>query len=303
MLSRIADRVVLCPTRNGIPASHKSRRIVSVGGYAVEVWIERTDGRSPPTIAQGMNGHGLKSRVNGHPLSEPEVFILKFNGTGGRAEQATIHPLDFWSDIPGEVWSPNPPGYGASGGRPSLRWLAPTGRAVLEELVSVAGSRPIIVTGNSLGTAVALHVAASAARISNLAGMVLRNPPPLRELIAEKYSWKTLGLSRLVARHVPRELDSVLNAGQVRLPCVFLCADCDRVVPPRFQELIRATYGGEAQVVAVPDADHVFELARPHSDQYAQALSWLRQKVGLKLNGASAAFDDCNLQELGVPVE
>lgn len=281
MFARLADRFVLMPSRNEIRAAHKTRRIVRVDGRQVEVWIERTDGRAPPTIIPSVNGQPLPQGGNGHAASttklpEPQIFILKFNGAGGRAERTSIHPLDFWSDLPGEIWSPNPPGYGASEGKPSLKWLAPTGRAVLEELLQVAGSRPIVLTGNSLGTTVALHLAAQHARVPNLAGLILRNPPPLAQLIAGKFGWRTLGLSLGVARQIPRDLDSAANAALAKVPCVLLCAGRDRIVPPRFQQLIVRNYGGPKQVVTIPAADHVFELSEPDLTSYAAALTWLR---------------------------
>ncbi|HZN34494.1 MAG TPA: alpha/beta hydrolase [Pirellulaceae bacterium] len=285
MFARLADRFVLRPSRNAIPASHKTRHTVRVEGRQVEVWIERTDGRAAPTIIPSVIGQPAPDLPDGNgrpdgeraPLPEPQIFVLKFNGAGGRAERASIHPLDFWSDVPGEIWSANPPGYGASEGRPSLQWLAPTGRAVLEELVKVAGSRPIVLTGNSLGTTVALRLAAEFAAVSNLAALLLRNPPPLRQLIAGKFGWRTLGLSLGVARQIPPDLDSVTNAARVKLPCVFMCAGCDRVVPPRFQQLIVNAYAGPKQVVTIPDADHVFMLSEPQLTEYGTALTWLRE--------------------------
>lgn len=285
MFARLADRFVLMPSQNAIRAAHKVRRVVRVEGREVEVWIERTDGRAQPTIIPTVNGQpvevqpGEVVREEALPPPEPQIFVLKFNGSGGRAERTSIHPLDFWSDVPGEIWSPNPPGYGASEGRPSLRWLAPTGRAVFAELLKVAGSRPIVVTGNSLGTTVALHLAAEFAGAGKIAALILRNPPPLRQLIAGKFGWRTLGLSLGVARQIPRELDSVANAARAQQPCVFVCAAADRVVPPRFQQLIRAAYAGPQQVVTIPAADHVFVLAEPQVGEYARALTWLREQI------------------------
>jgi uncharacterized protein len=288
MFSRLADRFVLCPSRDRIAAAHKSRLSVNADGRDIEVWIERTDGRAPPTILPNVYwrpartthpGNGDRYRADG-PLPLPEIFILKFNGAGGRAERTSIHPLDFWSDLPGELWSPNPPGYGASDGAASLKRLAPSGRAVFEELRAVAAGRPIVITGNSLGTTVALHVAAHFANVPNLAGLILRNPPPLAQLIAGKFGWRTLGLSRLVAAKIPPELDSIANAARVRMPCVFLCSGRDRTVPPRFQRLVTGAYAGARHVVTIPAADHVFELAEPEITQYAEALTWLREMIG-----------------------
>jgi pimeloyl-ACP methyl ester carboxylesterase len=276
MFARLADRFVLAPSQDAIRAEHKARRTLRVVGREVEFYVERTPGHGEPTIALTANGQP-RLNGNGAPPPEPQIFVLKFNGSGGRAERTTSHPLDFWSDVPGEVWSPNPPGYGASQGQPSLKWLAPTGRAVFEELLRVAGPRPIVISGNSLGTTVALHVAAEFAGAANLAGLVLRNPPPLAELIRGKFGWRTLGLSLGVARQIPAELDSPKNAARARVPCVFLCSGRDRIVPPRYQQLIRDSYAGPKQIVTMPAADHVFDLSEPHLSEYAQALTWLRR--------------------------
>jgi pimeloyl-ACP methyl ester carboxylesterase len=276
MFARLADRFVLAPSRDAIRAEHKTRRTLRVAGGEIDVWVERTPGHGQPTIELRANGTPRASGNGAAPQAEPQLFVLKFNGAGGRAERTTSHPLDFWSDVPGEVWSPNPPGYGASQGEPSLKWLAPTGRAVFEELLRVAGSRPIVISGNSLGTTVALHVAAEFAGAANLAGLILRNPPPLAALIRGKFGWRTLGLSLGVARQIPPELDSPANAARARVPCVFLCSGRDRIVPPRYQQLIREAYAGPKQVVTLPAADHVFDLAEPHLSEYAQALNWLR---------------------------
>ena len=260
ILSRLADRVVLRPSRQPIPAPHKNRRCIACGAGQVEVWIERTSSGS---------GAGAGS-------PEPEVFVLKFNGMGGRAERTTVHPLEVWDGLPGEVWSPNPPGYGGSEGRASLQSLALAARAAFEELLTIAGDRPIVVAGNSLGTTTALHVAAHFADVPNLAGLVLRNPPPLKELIRGKYGWRTLGLAHGVASRIPPELDSVANAARIRVPCVIHSAGRDRIVPPRYQRLVIDAYAGPKQIVTVADGDHVFTLSPDEAEEYVQALQWLR---------------------------
>ncbi|HEX5106030.1 MAG TPA: alpha/beta fold hydrolase [Pirellulaceae bacterium] len=264
LFSLLADRFVLRPSRDQIDIPHKQRREVSCAGMRVEVWTERSPAASAP-----------------EELREPELFVLKFNGMGGRAERTTVHPLEVWPDLPGEVWSANPPGYGGSEGRASLKSLAAVARSVFEELLAVAGSRPIIVAGNSLGTTSALHVAAHFANVPNLVGLVLRNPPPLPELIRGRYAWRTFGLAHGVAKRIPPELDSVANAARVRLPCVIQQAGRDRIVPPRYQQLIVEAYAGPKQVVTVPAADHAFVLAPEDAGPYVQALSWLRSHSGL----------------------
>jgi pimeloyl-ACP methyl ester carboxylesterase len=259
---RLADRLVLCPSRGRIDVPHKTRRTIVAGGHEIEIWIEQS--------------------IPGGVTTSPELFVLKFNGAGGRAERATAHPFDFWADLPGEVWSPNPPGFGGSEGPPSLKWLAAVGRDVFEAVRAEAAGRPIVISGNSLGTATALHVAAAFADEASLVGLILRNPPPLSHLIARKFGMRSLGLSLLVARQIPPELDSIANAAQCRVPAVFLCSGRDRIVPPWSQKLVIDAYAGEKRVVGVPDADHVFEFQQAELEEYGRALGWLRERIGMK---------------------
>jgi pimeloyl-ACP methyl ester carboxylesterase len=138
MLSRLADRLILCPTCNPLDTAGKTRRVVEFAGGALELW----------------NPSGVE-----HPAGQADVYILKFGGTGSRAERATEHPAELWNDLRTEVWAVNPPGYGGSPGRATLRHLAGMAEAAYLDLQARAGGRPIVVTGNSLGAAYALHVA------------------------------------------------------------------------------------------------------------------------------------------------
>ncbi len=126
MLARIADRFVLRPTRHAIPVEDKTRQVIDYPGGSVEVWSQRTGDSS---------------------AGDAELFILKFPGTGGRAERATSHPADCWAQCRCEIWAINPPGYGGSPGRASVRGLAAAARAAHEQLERVAAGRPIFVTG------------------------------------------------------------------------------------------------------------------------------------------------------------
>jgi pimeloyl-ACP methyl ester carboxylesterase len=260
MLPYLADRMVLCPSRNAIPSPDKTRRIIPHAGGELEVWVQ-------PIAPAG--------RPEPAGQAEPELFVLKLNGAGGRAERTGTHPLEYWTDLPAEIWSLNPPGYGGSAGRASLTRLAPAARAALAELERVARGRPILVTGNSLGTTTALHLAAHC----QVAGLILRNPPPLTELIAGYYARWAMGMSRLVAAQIPPELDSIRNAARARLPAVFVTCGRDRVVPPAYQQRVIASYGGAKRVVSSPLADHADPLDQSAEPAYLAALDWLRAQV------------------------
>lgn len=254
MLPYLADRMVLCPSRNAIPTPAKSRRIIPYAAGELEVWVQKIAPAGP---------------------AAPELFVLKLNGAGGRAERTGTHPLECWTDLPAEIWSLNPPGFGGSAGRASLTKLAPAARAAFAEIERAAAGRPILVTGNSLGTATALHLAAHC----QFAGLILRNPPPLAELIAGYYARWALGMSRLVAAQIPPELDSIRNAARAQMPAVIVSCGRDRVVPPAYQRRVIAAYRGQKRVIDSPQADHADPLDPVAEQEYVAALAWLRAEV------------------------
>jgi pimeloyl-ACP methyl ester carboxylesterase len=255
-LSRLTDRLILCPTRHAIPTEDKRRRVFAWVSDEVEVWTHRAGGDWD---------------------REPDLFVLKFPGTGGRAECSTDQPADCWPDCCAELWTVNPPGYGGSTGRASLRKAAPVARLVGEELARVAAGRPLLVTGNSLGCTTALYLAAT----MPVAGLILRNPPPLREVILGRHSWWNLGLGvRWLVRHLPQELDCDRNARRATVPAVFVASGRDTVVPPRYQRPVYEAYAGPKRLLVLPDADHATPMTAVELAEYHALLAWLRQQSG-----------------------
>lgn len=258
VLRRLADKFILQPTNHALPTEGKSRRVVRVGKHEVEVWVQRT--------------RGCSTRDD----SDADLFILKFPGTGGRAERASEHPADRWPSLAAEVWAVNPPGYGGSGGRASLRTLAPTAEAVFAAIQESAAGRPVIVTGNSLGTVTALFVAAR----FPIHGLLLRNPPPVREIIIGRHGWWNLGIgARLLSFAIPLELCSISNAKSTAVPALFISSAKDRTVPPRFQQQVIDAHAGPNRVMVLPNADHRTPLAEEEKPHYAEHLDWLLKQV------------------------
>ncbi len=95
MFQRLADSTILSPSQEEIPASHKLRRSLAHAGGEIELWIESVDCDE---------------------TDQAKMFVLKFGGQSSRAERATVHPLDFWTELPAEVWAMNYPGFGGSSG-------------------------------------------------------------------------------------------------------------------------------------------------------------------------------------------
>ena len=257
MITQIADRLILQPTRNPVSALGKERRLIRCREGFIEVWTQR---------------------IGATTNDDADVFVLKFSGTSGRAERSNHQPLDSWPDMCGEVWSVNPPGYGGSSGRASLRTIAAAGKSAYDEITSVAQGRPLILMGTSLGTITALYLAAN----FPVAGIVLRNPPPLRQLIVGRHGWWNLwvGAMLLVSTQVPDYLCSIRNASQCKdVPAVFVGSARDQIVPPNYQARIVKAYVGPKRIMRLRKANHSTPMNAVEQIRYRQELQWLREQA------------------------
>jgi pimeloyl-ACP methyl ester carboxylesterase len=251
----LADRLILSPTRHEIPAFGRSPLRVTQGDIDLELWVQRTE-------------VGEDAR--------PGPFVLKFPGTGSRAEDAENLAMRCWEDQDVVLWSVNPPGYGNSGGRASLGAIPAMAMAAVERIRDAAGERPVVAEGFSLGTVAALFLAAQ----GQVDGLILRNPPPLREILRHRTGWWSLGLVPvLVASGIPETADSVRNAAQCRVPALFVTALKDRVVPVNCQNLVVDAYGGPSRVLEQPDGEHATPLSAPQTTRLKGFATWLLDSI------------------------
>ena len=248
----LVDRLILFPTTNRIDAAGATREMVAFSGGEVEVW--RAASKSARSARRA------------------EAYIMRFYGNADRAEYWPAEEAEMWNGRAVEVWGVNYPGFGGSTGPARLAQLGPAALAAFDALQKVAEGRPIVVFGTSLGTTVALHIAAQ----RPVAGLILQNPPPIREMIHRQFGWWNLWLlSSPLARKIPAELDSVANARAARVPAIFLLAEEDEVVAPRYQALVVEAYGGEKRVIHLPDANHNSPLDNVDLTKLHEALDWL----------------------------
>ncbi len=259
--SWLADRMIFEASTDHIDAEERTRKIIEFNGGSFESWL-----------ISNVDSEG----------SDNTIFALKFPGTGGRAERGGPHPAEIIASDNHEIWTINPPGYGTSGGKPSLKTIVAVCDAAWNAFSQRANSRPKIVVGNSLGCMYALYVAAR----YPLDGIFIRNPVPLREIIIGRYSWWNFGIgSRMVTQQIPPEMNSIQNAAQCRAPAFIVVSQRDRVIPPEYQQQIIDSYAGDQHVFVVRDADHHEPVPEDQWDEYETAISNFGIQIRSKNNG------------------
>jgi pimeloyl-ACP methyl ester carboxylesterase len=259
--------MVFPPNHEVVNVSDAERKIVVVAGRKVECWVARSPG------ARGV---------------EPQAFVLFFVGKGDRADRWTGAVAGAWGDKPVEVWGMNYPGSGGTEGNADITQVAPDALGVFDAAGEAAHGRPVFIHAGSFGTTAALSVAAR----RPVAGLVLQNPPPLRQLILGRYGWWNLWLfAGPVALGVPTELDSIANARKTTAPAVFILAGRDTTVPPEYQQKVVAAYAGERRIVEMSWATHDDPLSKEAAEAFAKDLNWLWSTVMLKPTTQSGQHD------------
>jgi pimeloyl-ACP methyl ester carboxylesterase len=191
------------------------------------------------------------ARSPGAETREPAAFVLRF--TGGDASGSAAFTAGRWGQRPVEVWVVNYPGYGDSSGPRALSAMTPAVLAAYDELRTTAINRPIFVEGFSLGTVPALALAAR----RPVAGLILQNPPPLRQLILGRHGWWNLWLLALpVSWQISQDLDSIANARATTAPAIYLLAQRDNTIPLPYQQQIAAAHAGPKRIILQRGADH-----------------------------------------------
>ena len=254
-LTPLPDRLVLFPTTDRIDAGAAVRKPIPFDGGELEIWTAASK------LAQRRG--------------QPQIYMLRFYGNADRADRWVAAEAEMWNNRAVEVWGMNYPGFGGSTGPARLARLGPAALVAFDALKRAAGDHSIVVFGASLGTTTALHIAAH----RQVAGLILHNPPPLRQMILRQFGWWNLWLlAGPLAQKLPADLDSVANARAVHAPAIFLLAEEDEVVAPRFQRLVVDAYAGEKRVIPLAGANHNSPMEGAGLANFHQALDWLLPK-------------------------
>jgi len=277
----LPDHLILFPTRAPIDAGAAVRRTIPFENGDLEIWT---------TQSQSARQQG-----------RADIFILRFYGNADRAERWPAVEAEMWRDRAVEIWGMNYPGFGGSTGAARLARIGPAAVAAFDALTRHAANNsaaesavpsgptrsvalrtahttaPIVVFGTSIGATAALHVAVS--RSSEIAGLILQNPPPLREMILRQFGWWNLWLlAGPVALQIPRDLDCIANAKASRTPAIFLLAEKDEIVAPRFHRLVVQAYAGEKRIIELHGAHHNDSVEGTALADLNDALGWMLRK-------------------------
>src|SRR5206468_11352868 len=90
--------------------------------------------------------------------------------------------------------------------------------------------------------------------------------------------WNLWLLAARDALHIPRGLDCIANGRASRVPAIFLLAERDEIVAPRFHRLVVQAYAGEKRVIELPGAYHNDPLEGTALADLNNALGWLLTK-------------------------
>ncbi|HEX8522285.1 MAG TPA: alpha/beta hydrolase [Tepidisphaeraceae bacterium] len=222
---------------------------------------------------------------------DPDVFVLELCGNWSSAEQVIDQALWRWRQHRAEVWALNYPGYGHSAGAASLASLTPSALIAADALLVHANGRPVIIEANSIGTAPALYVAS----LRPIAGLVLMNPPPIKQLIW-RYSPLVLGVGAFwFDAQVPADMNSERNAAAVHAPAIFAIAGRDRVTPPELRGRIIMAYAGPKLVLPLELAGHNDGADELQEQRLQTAMRWLLASAHVRDEPPSARQEKTTL--------
>jgi pimeloyl-ACP methyl ester carboxylesterase len=192
-----------------------------------------------------------------------ELYVLRLYGNADRAEPNVLVDSTVLSGLlghPVEVWGLDYPGYGPSTAMATLGGIGDSALAAFDAMRAAAHGKRCYIVATSIGTTGALHVAAE----RNVDGLVLQNPPPLRQLVWGRFGWWNAWLlAGPIGLQVPSILDSLANARRATAPAIFVLSGKDEVVPPAYARRVYDAYAGPKHEVAHPEAPHNVQLGLP----------------------------------------
>ena len=200
--------------------------------------VQRVLGTEIPAVVEldieARDGTRLHGWLRHTRASRPAPLVLYF---GGNAEEVSGQIFDADRYAPFSVAALNYRGFGLSGGPPSEKALFDDALRIYDHLAAredIDGER-IVVFGRSLGSGVAVHVAAE----RPVAGVVLVSPyDSVRNVAQNLYPFAPIGL---LLRH---PFDSLARAPTLRMPVLMLAARDDAAIPSKHSRRLFDAWAG-----------------------------------------------------------
>ena len=189
--------------------------------------------------------------VSGLPLrgvrvlaSEGNTVLLYF---GGNAEPVVYNALPMLGLASVTAYLIDYRGYGDSEGSPSERALRDDALAHFDWVRAQHPSSRFVLMGRSMGSAMALHVAAR----RDVDGLVLISPfTSLRDVARLHLPWLPVGP---LMKH---PFDTLADAGRVDVDVLVIAAENDTIIPLQFTDALVRALPTHADVRIVAGADH-----------------------------------------------
>jgi uncharacterized protein len=194
------------------------------------------------TVSAKVRLHGWLVKASATHVPAPLLIYF-----GGNAEEiswlaSTADQYAGWS-----LLLFNYRGYGRSEGKPGETELFADALQIFDYAVGRAHGGRVAVMGRSLGSGVAVYLAAR----RPVAGVILVSPYDSLESVARGiYPHLPIGL---MLRH---RFDSLSRAPRIKAPLLCLVASEDRVIPRAHSERLYAAWGGPGQWLEIRGADH-----------------------------------------------
>jgi fermentation-respiration switch protein FrsA (DUF1100 family) len=191
---------------------------------------------------------GQSLRAWYRPAAAGRPLVVFFHGNGGSIADFTNYYRPLIADGDG-VLTVEYPGYPGSTGSPTEAGLLAAGEAAYGKALSLGvPSQRIVVMGVSLGSAVAVSVAAK----HPIAALVLDSPPSSAADVAAARYW--MFPTRWLIFDPYR---SDLRIGHVHAPLLIVHGDQDTVIPIRFGRRLYALANQPKRFMEVPGAEHM----------------------------------------------
>lgn len=196
------------------------------------------------TAGDGTRLHGwLRHSAEAAP---PHGLLIYF---GGNAQEASWHIHDAEAFAPWSVAAFNYRGYGLSEGRPGEAALIADALVIHDLLAQREDIDPtrIVVFGRSLGTGVAVQLAAA----RPVRAVVLVSPyDSLRSLARKQYPFIPVSL---LLKH---PFDSLAHAPGIETPVLIVAGKRDRLIPPALSRRLHDAWAGPKRWTLIADANH-----------------------------------------------